>query len=291
MKKVELRDKEHFCAEKPLYKFLSCEYSFANLVIWAELYDIRWKNIEGIPLIYIGRDVICLFPQAPDQSAGTLVEILKSLKNDGINASMSLVPEEFVNQNPQLDQFFIVDENNDYSDYIHSTERLLFLQGKKLRKKRNLISQFLNQNPHYKDSKISKEHFDSCLQLAVKNVVPGDDAEKKEEIIAIKRAFSLFNELELDGRVITVDEKIVAFSVFSKHIDGTYVVHFEKSNKEYVGSAQLINMKTAEYLLDKCEFINREQDLGVPGLRKAKKSYDPDAMLTNYELTLRPEIA
>jgi len=204
---------------------------------------------------------------------------------------MSLVPEEFVNQNPQLDQFFIVDENNDYSDYIHSTERLLFLQGKKLRKKRNLISQFLNQNPHYKDSKISKEHFDSCLQLAVKNVVPGDDAEKKEEIIAIKRAFSLFNELELDGRVITVDEKIVAFSVFSKHIDGTYVVHFEKSNKEYVGSAQLINMKTAEYLLDKCEFINREQDLGVPGLRKAKKSYDPDAMLTNYELTLRPEIA
>ncbi len=284
MKKIKLKYKDYFERQKPLYQFLSCEYSFANLAIWGDIYDIQWKDINGIPLIYIARDKALLFPQIPDLKPDDLVAFSKEFTDNGVDGTISQVPEEYVLEHPALKKHFIITEDPDFSDYIHSTERLCLLQGKKLRKKRNLITQFAINNPEYSEHIISDELFSDCLNLVENSLDPGKTSGKNEELNAIKKAFSLFKELSLDGNVIVMKDRIIAFSVFSRHIDGSYTVHFEKTDSGFKGASQIINQKTAEYLSDKCDFINREQDLGIPGLRKAKKSYDPDTILINYEL-------
>ena len=284
MKKITLKNKEYFESQKPVYQFISCEYSFANLAMWGGLYDVRYQDKDGIPLIYIGRDQDIIFPQIPGIQPEALAELSKEIIKEGGSGNISQAPEEYVLEHPSLKNYFEISENNAFSDYIHSTERLSLLQGKKLRKKRNLISQFVIANPEYNIDSLKSEFFDDCLNMAKGNIGLQGKLDKNEELQAMTNGFSMFEELALDGIVLYVKHKLIAFSIFSKNIDGSYVVHFEKNDRDYKGSAQLINQKTAEYLTDKCEFINREQDLGIEGLRKAKRSYDPDTTLINYEL-------
>jgi len=254
--------------------------------MWGELYEICWRDIDGVPLIHIARDETFLFPHILGITPEKLLALSRRLQDEGCRGVFSQVPEEFVLKYPLLENFFTISQNSNFSDYIHSTERLALLNGRKLRKKRNLIAQFETLNPNYTVSPISANFFNDCLRLTddgLEAAVTG----KNEEVDAIKRAFDLFDDLPLEGVVIHIADKVVAFSIFSPHIDSTYVVHFEKNDRTYKGSAQMINLKTAEYLSDKCEFINREQDLGLAGLKKAKLSYDPDTILLNYELMPR----
>ena len=283
MEKITLKDRDYFRAQKPTYQFISCEYSFANLTMWGDLYDIQWRDINGVPLIYIARDKSFLFPHIPNISPKDLSNLSNSLVDEGYNGEFSQVPEEYVLEHPSLTEYYTITKEYEFSDYIHSTERLCLLQGKKLRKKRNLISQFIANNPDYKIKQLSLKDFESCLKLTDDGLCTAITG-KNDEIMAINLAFSMFTELSLNGIVIYVKDTLAAFSIFSRQIDDSYVVHFEKNDRNYKGSAQVINQKTAEYLSDKCEFINREQDLGIPGLRKAKLSYDPDIILLNYEL-------
>ena len=278
------QNKSYFLSWKPLYKFLSCEYSFANLAMWGELYDIQWCDFDGTPLIHIKEDQYFLFPHIPKITPEQLHTISNIMIKEGFSGKFTQVPEEYILKYPELTNYYTISQNSDFSDYIHSTERLSLLKGRKLRKKRNLISQFIKKNPEYKVIQLNKKHFDDCLELT-KNGIEKTVTGKDEEIQAIQKAFSLYTELDLNGIAVYTGDRLAAFSIFSRNIDNCYVIHFEKNDRKQKGSAQIINLKTAEFLSDKCEFINREQDLGVPGLKKAKLSYDPDRILLNYELT------
>ncbi|MCG8619009.1 MAG: phosphatidylglycerol lysyltransferase domain-containing protein, partial [Desulfobacterales bacterium] len=108
-----------------------------------------------------------------------------------------------------------------------------------------------------------------------------------EEAAAIEKAFDNWDRLGLEGLVVTVDDNIAAFAVFSPLNLDTFNVHFEKANIAYKGAAQVINQETARYLSDRAVYINREQDLGIPGLRQAKMSYDPHRLLVPWVLKLK----
>jgi hypothetical protein len=171
------------------------------------------------------------------------------------------------------------------AEYIHLSERLVKLSGRKLSKKKNHISQFYKKYSNVKKEIITSENIKKCIELSELNAVEGNQ-NHSEEILALKKAAENFEILELDGMMLYVGSKCVAFSIFSKHIDGSCLIHFEKSDYTYKGASQVINKVTAEYLVEKyhCRYINREQDLGVEGLRKNKLSYDPDVLLENYFL-------
>jgi hypothetical protein len=282
MKRVKPADREFFASWKPLTKFVSCEYSFANLVIWGELYDICWKEERGIPVIYIGRDKCLMFPHIPALTETELYSMLRKTSCNEPGAAVSQVPPEWMAGASDLSQFFEPEENLDFTDYIHSVDRLRELSGRKLRKKRNLIVQFETAFPDYRVERLNAGHFKDCLDMARSQT--DSIGEKNEELSAMRRAFSLYNELYLDGLTVYASGKLAAFAVFSRHIDSSYVVHFEKNDTSFKGAAQFINQRTAEYLSGKTDYINREQDLGIPGLRKAKKSYDPDTLLVNFKL-------
>ncbi|MBF0300261.1 MAG: DUF2156 domain-containing protein, partial [Oligoflexia bacterium] len=113
----------------------------------------------------------------------------------------------------------------------------------------------------------------------------GDPAFIKEEL-ALKKALLYFKELELEGLLLysSVAGEVQAFTIFSKLNDDTADIHFEKSNIEIHGASQIINWETAKYLANRYKFLNREQDLGILGLRQAKKSYAPEFVYRSYIL-------
>ncbi len=103
-----------------------------------------------------------------------------------------------------------------------------------------------------------------------------------EESDAMDMAFSHWNDLGLSGLMLMVKDEIVAFAVFSPLSSDTWDVHFEKSDMAFKGAAQMINYETAKFLKGTARYINREQDLGISGLRKAKLSYVPHALIEPY---------
>jgi hypothetical protein len=105
------------------------------------------------------------------------------------------------------------------------------------------------------------------------------------EYAALEQALDIIDSSRMDGLAITVDEKLVAFSIFSRLTPSTYDIHFEKSDLSFKGAAQVINHETAKYLQGKYEYVNREQDLGIKGLRQAKQSWDPHLVFKPYLLS------
>ena len=283
-KPISIGDRDAFMQMPDGIDHISCEYSFANLFMWGESYDMQWCSFNDAPLVLIGREDVLLFPLCRGMNSDKLKSLSQAFIDAGGSGAFTQVPEHFVKASPNLNDFFAICEDRNFADYLHLSSRLAGLSGKKLSKKRNLISQFSRNNPDFEDLPLTSELFDECLKLTQSNM-DDENAEHQEELVALKRGFAKFADLQLDGRVIKVKNKIVAFSVISYHIDKSYLVHFEKSDYEFKGSAQMINWKTAHFLTDKCEYINREQDLGISGLRKAKISYDPDEMLINYDCT------
>jgi uncharacterized protein len=273
---------------------VSCEYNFANLYMWGGVYNTQWCEFDNTSLILIGKEDVLLFPLLEKHSLDDIIELSKSFIESGGSGNITQVPKVCIDTNKNdlniiensttgKGDFIEICEDRNFADYIHLSERLALLKGKKLRKKRNLIVQFIKEYGEYEDLPLSDEYFDRCLELVCSKMVEGD-IEHKEELVAIKRGFAEFATLELDGIVIVLDGVVIAFAIFSPHINDTYLVHFEKSDFNFKGVSQIINQKSAEYLKDKCKYINREQDLGIEGLRKAKLSYDPDCILINYDL-------
>ena len=284
-KKVELRDRSFLADFTPLTRFISCEYNFANLAVWGGLYDIGFTSFMGAPLINIGRDDSLLFPHLPNLSSAILNELSQRMIASGFSGVITQVPSEFVESHPELADSFLVESDADFADYIYDTDSLATLAGGALSKKRNLIAQFKREYGECYSRELDKQHFNACLELAVSLVDDYSPESISEELVALRRAFELFEELNLSGEVVFAGGALVGFTVTSAHIDGTCCVHFEKAKKEIKGAAQVVNQKTAERLVVNYEFINREQDLGIQGLRQAKKSYKPAMTLINYNLS------
>ena len=96
---------------------------------------------------------------------------------------------------------------------------------------------------------------------------------------AIQNTLDMWEHLPVDGIIICHQERIVAYSIFSPHTEDMATVHYEKFAPFKKGSAQVINWETARYLQGKYKWLNREQDIGLPGLRQAKTSYMPDKLI------------
>ncbi|HRR29388.1 MAG TPA: phosphatidylglycerol lysyltransferase domain-containing protein, partial [Victivallales bacterium] len=194
------------------------------------------------------------------------------------NLHINHVNEEYFHSNKDISSYFEVIEDEDFVDYVHLIDRLVELKGSKLAKKKNLISQFVRNHPDYKCLPITDNFKTSILELSDKWYAKQhtNHIGLKHEKLALNSAIEHFESLSLEGLVILAENKICAFSIFSRQNDETYIEHFEKADSEIKGSAQIINMETAKYLRTKAKFLNREQDLGIPGLRKAKLSYSLD---------------
>jgi hypothetical protein len=289
--------KDFSLEEKPLLEatFLKfppviSEFTFTNLFIWRQAYQLRISHLKNF---------ICLLSNRGDQSfffppvgEGDRVEsfriLLHYLKERGISPKIARVPESMVTQIDWKENGMQVDLDRDQSDYIYLAEDLIKLEGRKYHRKRNHIKQF-KEKYSYQYLSLAPEWISECLRLETEwcdlrhcEVVPG----LANESVAIKEALTQFDQLKMKAGAILIDGKLEAFTLGEPLNPETVVIHIEKANPAFEGLYPTINQAFLENQWSEYPFVNREQDLGEEGLRKAKESYFPHHMIHKYIVAL-----
>jgi len=284
-KKLSLEDKNSIDKYISPYKFLSCEYSFTSLYIWKDACDIQY-TIYKQALILKKKDFDgnYHFMQPLGYSKEDLGEIIEKLKayreENDMKYLFKDLEESFIEEfNVLLNEKneFCIKEDRDNFDYLYEAKKLMTLSGKKLHSKKNHYNAF-TKSYNYEVVEINNERvINDVIGAAQKwyEETPENDIKLYYELLAIKDIVNNMNLLNLNGVAVYVDGKVAAFSIGESLNEKLAVIHIEKGDKNINGIYSFI----AKTLIDKCfnnaEIINREQDLGIDGLRKSKMSYYP----------------
>ena len=283
-KKIEIADKEICKKFLKNENELSCENSFVNMLIWQSTYNYMYAVKDGNLFIKSneGNKEVFRLPIGNDVCSG-IEEILKFTGGhlpdfwtpDG--ESFRFIPDSFK-------KLYDIQEERDSFDYVYLQKDLSELKGKKYHSKRNHISAFSKQfDWHYE--KITDRNVDKIKECSEKWYKEADDkfdnymlAEKKGIDIMLKN----LDELEITGGAIFVGDSAVAFTLGSNLNSYVFNTFVEKALSEYSGAYTVINREFAANELGDFEYINREDDMGLEGLRKAKLSYKPVAFVKKY---------
>lgn len=289
--KITLEDKPLIdqYLEKKAYR--SCELIFANIYLWSRYYPTEFAIVERT-LVFRGfgedGEMSVTFPAGEEADIRHALDTLfVYFKEQGRPVRMHLVQEqEFALLDLWYPGRFTVAYDRDAADYVYETEKLTTLAGKKLHGKRNHINNFKKQYPQWSYEKITRENQEDCFQMAMKwrqEHGCDQDEEKRSEMCVTLNALRLMGELELVGGLIRVDGEVVAFTIGEPLNPDTFAVHIEKAFADIQGAYPMINQQFVEHEAQDYQYVNREEDTGAEGLRKAKLSYRP-AFLVNKGL-------
>lgn len=265
----------------------SLEYSFVTNYIWRNVYRVKVAQVKDYLVIVAGIDrPTYLFPCGQ----GPLEEVIEALLQDSKERGIPFTFHAVLNKDksrmeklyPGKFQFI---PQRDAQDYVYLKESLATLTGKKLSSKRNHINRFIEQNPNWVYEPITEDNIEEAHRMSriwCKNVGCGENPSLRSESCAVEQAFQNFFDLRLAGGLLRTGGEVVAFSMGDRLNETTYHVHIEKAFAEIQGAYQMINK---QFVLHNCEdytYVNREDDAGDEGLRKAKLSYVPYCLVEKH---------
>jgi uncharacterized protein len=269
-------------------------YTFASLVSWDPLFQYGWF-FDGSGTLIIS----CLLH--PDRTRHLMqpVGFFPAEMQAQIVREAALLPyplkivgvdAEFLAQAAGFVRCCEVAEDPAAANYIYLADSLSRLPGRKYAKKRNLLSQAQGLY-RWTCEPLTAANIDACpevLQRIHDEEAPEIDLNLEWEVAALERTLKLWRELGQDGVLLSVAGRPAAFSIFEPIGPTTVAIHFERALRSYKGLYQVINWETARIIAAKgYELINREEDLGSPGLRDAKRSYAPIRLNPAYVLAVR----
>jgi hypothetical protein len=295
-RKIALDDKQWIKERLSKSNFYGCEYSFGNLFIWDRTYHYSVADCEGffVAKATVNNESTFFFP-AGDGDLGVIIrELADDCFQNGQTLKFSNVTSDGVSELERIfPSAFDYIENRNACDYIYLRDKLVTLSGKKLHGKRNHIARF-KDNPDWIYEPINSNNIDECHDMSMswhrkyrEDTKNGQNIHFQNEFIATRLAFENFDKLDLDGGLIRLNGRIVAFTMGERLNSDTYVIHIEKAFHDIQGAYAIINQQYAERLPHDIKYINREEDLGVEGLRQAKMSYYPDILLVKYGAVLK----
>ena len=272
-----------------------CEYNFTNLFVWSDAYDQRIARVGDFLVTRLCGSLGCsyIYPAG----AGDIAPVLAALEQDAAERGAPLHLVCLTQpQVRELDSLFpgrfTFEADRDGFDYLYDIDRLADLGGKKLHAKRNHINRFVENNPSWVYEDITPESLPECLEMDKewyrRSMVREGLAEERDlgdEGRALRLAMEHYHDLGLEGGLIRVYGEVVAFTMGDLLSSDTYDVHFEKAYGELQGAYAMINREFARRVRQRhpqVRYLNREDDMGVEGLRKAKESYYPDRMVEKY---------
>ena len=298
LKRAELEDKELMTSYFKKYESRSCERTFVNNYLWSRRYPVTFAVIENT-LVFKSEDEKHLsfaFPAGEDEDIKKVLPVLKQYCEErGYPFSLYMVTaENFEKLESWYPGRFEIEYDRDSADYVYESEKLATLAGKKLHAKRNHINKFKTAYENrWSYESMSKENLEDCFQMALKwrkqNECEEND-EKCAEMCVTLNSLRLFEELELKGGVLRIDGEVVAFTVGEELSKDTFVVHIEKAFAEIQGAYPMINQQFVEHECKGYTYINREEDTGAEGLRKAKLSYRPVFLIEKGKVTEKREL-
>jgi hypothetical protein len=259
-----------------------CEYSFANLYLWGRQ-EIAF--IEGCVAFFshfFGRTVYP-YPIGTGDKRAVLEAIIADARERGIPCRISGMTEaDLAELEAWFPGRFSARADRDFFDYVYTIDALADLKGKKLQKKRNHFNRFRAEHPDYQVLPINVCNLAMAQQMVNEwyriRIKEDPDGDYLLENIAMARAFQNFGWLEMEGIMLLDGREVLAITMGSRLNENTFDIHFEKAREDVEGAYNAVNCEFARYLRLKypeVEFLNREDDLGLEGLRKAKLSYYP----------------
>lgn len=265
----------------------NCDLAFANMFCWRDVYRPQLAVADGFLLIKFrvgGSGRVGYMQPLGDGDFSSVVPLLAAdARSHGQRLRIIGLTAEGCAAVRRCGEFAFVSRRAE-EDYIYRAADLRTLAGRRYQPKRNHINRFV-QSYDYRYAALEPSMFDECMRLEgvwrSEHTSSGDDALTAEQQ-AMQEAFAHFGELGLRGGCIYVGDRMVAFTYGSAIDRRTFCIHIEKADTCYEGAFTMINRLFAESLPESFEWINREEDLGLPGLRRSKLSYHPAQLLHKY---------
>lgn len=265
------------------------EYSFTNLCIWGRQ---KAAFVDGFLVIssQFDRRAVYPFPVGEGEILPVLDAIIQDAKARGIPCCITGLNESNA---ATLEKYypgkfrFQCDRNN--FDYVYNIDDLAHLKGRKFQKKRNHINRFRTLFPNWRVEPLSKGNLDAVREMAAEWFRLREQTDPMGnyhlEKVALERAFAHYDSLALEGLVLLDGDRVLAFTIGSPLSHDTMDIHFEKAREDADGAYAAINQAFAQYLRGKyphIRYLDREEDMGLEGLRKAKLSYCPNHLTEKY---------
>ncbi len=298
--RIEITDKER--AEECLRRsdFRGSEYTFGNNFVWRKAYNVEVCFYEDLYFIKQGEgsDTRFVYPAGgagETDEAGYVVGLI------GEYAKENGLPLRIIANKAMTDNIAAacpkscVKQERDYDDYIYLAEELENLKGKKFHSKRNHLNRFYENDWSFEP--LTSENIPECIEMnklwRSENIdscpVSKESQSKIEELCVVECSFKYFDELKYTGGVLRVGGEVQAFTFGEPSADNCFVVHAEKALRGYQGAYTAINREFVKALGGRYKYINREDDTGSEGLRKAKLSYNPVFMEEKFQITFDNE--
>ena len=268
------------------------EMTFTNLFIWRGHYSFQWTIYkdwffvicrEGVNGAYAFQPV---GPSSRKEAVVVLLEWLRDEKNIE-NPRIERADERCVVELGDMKNL-VIEPLRDHFDYVYRREDLVRLAGNRYRSKRNHINQLLRFYS-FEYELLQENHIDDCLALQEKWCQMNrceDDLDLLSEDEAIREILTQYDALHVQGAVILIEGRVGAFTAGERLSNDTVVIHIEKADPDISGLYPLINQQFCKNMRDDVIYINREQDLGIEGLRKAKLSYSPVHLVEKYHIRM-----
>ena len=277
---IELEDQNLLAAAIARHPSEACEIHFANIFLWRQFEHSKLTAINGN---------LCVLCEPPSEPAYFLQPVGENDIEGTLRACLSFAPRL-----SRVDESFALryggayrrELDRDNFDYVYRTEDLIELKGKKYDGKRNRIRKF-ERHYAYDYMRLSRDHLSGCRELLARwlEVKAGSDGFIGNVWRCVnEEGLAHFDELLLSGAVFKVGGRVAAFSLGARLTPDTAVIPIEIVDPSYDGLSQLVNREFVRREWADCRFINREQDNGIPGLRRAKTSYHPHHFIKKYNI-------
>ncbi len=274
--------------------FLNSELTFTNMFIWQNPYNIRYAEIEG---------TLCIFSHYQNEPesvnlttfSGDVKSTVKRLLDYFSEIDSPPIIRLFSkDQKALLDNAFPntfrFEKDRNSFDYVYRIPELISLTGGKYHAKRNHINKFKNLY-NFEYHTMTPDYREECKQMFYRWCDSKRDSltNADDQLEAVSRLLDNWEYLDIAGGCITVDGQLVAFSFGEVlcYANSIVVIHLEHADTDFQGSFPMINQQFLEHQWSDFSLVNREEDMGIEGLRKAKKSYHPLFLTEKYTATLK----
>lgn len=273
-----------------------CEYTFTNQYIWGRQ---EYAFVEGCLILFAHWDgqSTYVYPVGGGDHKAAVLKLMDDAKKRGVPFRLAGINDKNkLELEADFPGLFHFQARRSGFDYVYDINRLADLGGKKMQQKRNHINRFIDAHPDWTAEAICPDNLDECRAMVADwYSLQGDHPDKDFtlEKRAIRRCFDAFAKLEMEGLLIRAEGRIVALTMGNRINDRFFDVNFEKAYADIQGAYAIVNREFARMLRQKfptLEYLNREEDMGLPGLRKSKESYHPDFLLAKYRAFLAEEV-
>ncbi len=293
-KPLTLDDRPFLTSRLWTYRPEVSEMNFTNLYIWNSQRPVTWTLLDGALLIRCCSETGGYFYQ-PIEGDRPRADLVRRILEDSAAAGdadprIARADRRLIEALGEAPDLEIVPDRDNF-DYIYRTEDLATLAGRRYHSKRNHLKRCQQLYPDLVYRPLTPEDLDACLDMACRWCQMkrcSEDLSLLEEVWAVSAALQHFTDLGLDGAVVELHGQVEAFTIGELLNPTTAIIHVEKANPDIQGLYTFINQSyAANRWLGQCEEINREQDLGDEGLRKAKESYYPVRLVEKFTLRLK----